>query len=124
MSFISTKVNIKLGERQKERLNAKLKQVIGCQESETEFWSVIEIQDGVNLHYQNNEDEPAAYIEVKIFDEVTARDCASMTDCFYKIYEQELGIPKDRVDVTYCGMEDPVGEDINEKGRLFSYSVM
>jgi hypothetical protein len=36
MSFISTKVNIKLDERQKEHLNAKLKQVIGCQESETE----------------------------------------------------------------------------------------
>lgn len=106
MPFINSKVTVKLSENQKESLKAQLGQAITCIPGKSEGWLMVGIEDEYCLYFQGNQNAPAAFVEVKIFGHASAKDFDRMTAKICEIYEKELGIPQNRIYVTYEEVEN------------------
>jgi phenylpyruvate tautomerase PptA (4-oxalocrotonate tautomerase family) len=105
MPFINSKVSVKLTENQKKNLKSQLGQAITCIPGKSESWLMVGIQDNYELYFQGNQNGPTAFVEVRIFGHASPADYDRMTAALCKIYENELGIPKDRIYVTYQEVE-------------------
>lgn len=106
MPFINSKVTVKLNKSQKESLKAQLGQAIACIPGKSESWLMVGIEDEYCLYFQGNQNAPAAFVEVKIYGHASAKDFDKMTGKLCEIYEKELGIPKNRIYVTYEEVEN------------------
>ena len=67
MPFINSRVSVSMSQGQKESLKEKLGQAISLIPGKTEDWLMIEFADNCELYFQGTGDQPAAFLEVKVF---------------------------------------------------------
>lgn len=105
MPFINSKVTVKLTEEKKEAIKNKLGQAITAIPGKSESWLMLGFEDEECLYFKGNQDGETAFIEVKIFGAASDRDYEKLTALLCQIYEDELGIPKNRIYIKYEEVE-------------------
>ncbi|MCI8684562.1 MAG: hypothetical protein HFH50_16640 [Lachnospiraceae bacterium] len=101
MPFINSRVSVSMSQGQKESLKEKLGQAISLIPGKTEDWLMIEFADNCELYFQGTGDQPAAFLEVKVFGGFSDEAANKMTAAICGLYEEELQIKKDRIYVKY-----------------------
>ena len=101
MPFINTKVNTVISKESELVLKEKLGEAISIIPGKSEQWLMLGFEDNARLYFRGNGEDKMAFVEVKVFggenkaafNELTARIC--------EIYNDVLGIDKDKIYVKY-----------------------
>lgn len=101
MPFINSKVSISMSQEKKEIMKSKLGKAISIIPGKSEDWLMVGFEDNYDLYFQGNQNQPTAFVEVKVFGTITSQVSDEMTSALCELYEQELQIPKNRVYVKY-----------------------
>lgn len=101
MPFINSKVSVKMSQEKKDVVKAKLGQAITMVPGKTESWLMVGFEDSYDLYFQGNQDAPTAFVEVKIYGGASPSVFSGLTGEICKIYQEELGIPKNRIYIKY-----------------------
>lgn len=105
MPFIDSKITVKVPDEKKEELKAQLgatMSIIG----KPEGFLMVGFDDEYCLYMGGNKLEKGAFVSVSLFGSASSAAYEKMTAEICSIYEQQLGIPKDKVYVTYTGVSD------------------
>ena len=94
MPFINSKLSVKA-------LKTQLGHAIEAIPGKTESWLMVGFEDDYCLYFKGNQDGPTAFIEVKIFGSAPDSAFDRLTERISSIYEEELGIPKNRIYIKY-----------------------
>ena len=105
MPFISVKTNCKLEAKNIETIKAKLGQAITAIPGKSEGWLMTDIEGERNLFFRGT-DEPAAMVEVSIYGNASSNALGVLTSNITGILLDNLGIPTDRVYVSYMSTPD------------------
>lgn len=105
MPFIDVKIAGPISEERKLMLKTKLGQAISIL-NKTEKFLMIGIVDNYELYFGGEKLRTGAYISVSLFGSLSANVCAEMTENLCTMFASELGIPKDKIYITYHGIKD------------------
>lgn len=105
MPFIDTKVTLPLTEEKKEAIKAKYGQAISVM-NKTETYLMVGFEDNYDLYFGGNKLDKGAFVSVKVFGAAQPAACSEMTGNVCQILGEELGIPADKIYVTYQGLSD------------------
>lgn len=100
MPFINTKTTAPLNKDKKALLTKELSQIAKQCLGKGENWVMVGYEEQVDLSFQGSE-ENIAYIEVKLYGTPQASACDQMTAQVCDLLEKELGIPSNRIYVSY-----------------------
>lgn len=106
MPFINSKVSVAMSQDKKESVKAKLGEAISLIPGKSENWLMVGFEDSYDLYFQGNQDGPTAFVEVKIYGSASASAYSQLTSAICDIYQEELGIPKNRTYVKYEEVEN------------------
>ena len=106
MPFINSKVSVKLSQEKEEQIKAKLGQAISIIPGKSESWLMVGFEDEYKLYFKGEKCEKCAFVEVKIYGSASAAAYNQMTAEISRIYTEELGIPVDKIYVTYQEISD------------------
>lgn len=101
MPFINSKVTVKMSEEKKESVKRQLGEVISLIPGKSENWLMVGFDDGYDLYFQGNKDGESAFVDVSVYGGATPQVFDKLTGEICRIYESELGIPKNRIYVKY-----------------------
>ena len=105
MPFIDSKVTVPLTEEKKERIKTKLGQTVSLL-NKSETYLMVGFQDNYDLYMAGKTLDKGAYVSVSLFGSAPSSAYEQMTAEICGILEAELGIPGDKVYVTYHGVKD------------------
>ena len=106
MPFINSKVTVKMSEEKKEAVKAKLGEIISLIPGKSENWLMVGFEDSSDLYFQGNQDGPTAFVEVKVYGGASPDAFTKLTGEICNIYQEELGIPQNRIYVKYEAVEN------------------
>ena len=105
MPFIDSKVTLKISDEKKEAIKAELGQAISIL-GKPESFLMLGFDDEYTLYMAGNRLEKGAFVAVSLFGNASSGAYEKMTGEICRIYEKHLGIPQDKVYVTYAGVSD------------------
>lgn len=105
MPFIDSKITGVVPKEKKEIIKSRLGEAISIL-SKPEGFLMIGFQDNYDLYMGGNELEKGAFVSVSLFGSASSEAYEEMTKTICQIYKEELGIPSDKVYVTYSGISD------------------
>ncbi len=105
MPFIDSKISVAVSDEKKEAIKSKLGQAVSTL-GKTESFLMVGFDDNYDLYFAGDKVEKGAYVAVSLFGNASASAYSEMTGKICGIFEDELGIPGDRVYVTYRGVSD------------------
>ena len=103
MPFIDAKISKKLSGDEMSALKAEFGKAIAIFPGKSESWLMCGIESGCDLWFQGSNDEPAAFLEVKLFGNVDGGSADRFTKHICGVLDRQFGIPSDRVYVRYEG---------------------
>lgn len=106
MPFINSKVSVAMSQEKKDAVKAKLGQAITLVPGKSENWLMVGFEDSYDLYFQGNQDGPTAFVEVKVYGGASPDVFSKLTGEICDIYQEELGIPKNRIYVKYEEVEN------------------
>ncbi|MCI8781084.1 MAG: hypothetical protein HFH70_10450 [Lachnospiraceae bacterium] len=101
MPFINSKVSVAMSKEKKDAVKAKLGEAISLIPGKSENWLMVGFEDLYDLYFQGNQDGETAFVEVKVFGSASPDVFSKMTGAICDIYQEELGIPQNRIYVKY-----------------------
>lgn len=101
MPFIDVKTTVAMNEAQKESVKSKLGAWIQAIPGKSEEWLMVGIQDDYCLYFKGNQNAPTAFVQVEVYGNENKAAFNKLTGEICNILNAELGIPKDRVYVSY-----------------------
>ena len=105
MPFIGSRVTVKLTKEKKETIKKRLGEAISLIPGKSESFLMVGFEDEYSLFFGGKELEKGAFVEVKIFGKATEEDYNKVTSAICLIYDEELGIPQDKIYVKYEEVE-------------------
>ena len=105
MPFIDSKLTVKLSKEKEESIKSKLGNAISIL-GKSEGFLMVGFDDEYSLYFKGNKCEKAAFVDVKLYGKATSDACNQMTGEICRINEEELGIPKVNIYVTYQSIAD------------------
>ena len=105
MPFIDSKITGKVSEDKKENIKKRLGEAIAIL-GKSEGFLMVGFQDNYDLYMGGNHLEKGAFVAVSLYGEASSEAYNKMTGAICQIYQEELGIPGDKVYVTYAGVKD------------------
>ena len=105
MPFIDSKVTVKLTDDKKDNIKASLGQAISILHK-SENYLMVGFEDDYDLYMGGSKLEKGAYVSVSLFGNAPSSAYDKMTGEICGILSDELGIPGDKVYVTYHGVND------------------
>lgn len=105
MPFINSKITMKVSEEKKEALKTELGQAISIL-GKPESFLMVGFDDEYCLYMGGEKLEKGAFISVSLFGNASSTAYEKMTAEICRIYEEQLGIPQDKVYITYAGIND------------------
>ncbi len=106
MPFIDSKVSVKVSKEQETELKSRLGQAISIIPGKSEGWLMVGIEDEYHLYFRGEDNEPMAFIEVRMFGEPNKDAFEKMTAELTKIYGEILGIAADHMYIKYSATTD------------------
>lgn len=105
MPFIDSKITVPVSAEKKEQIKSKLGQAVRLL-NKSETYLMVGIDDNYDLFMAGNKLEKGAYVSVSLFGNAPSASYEKMTGEICNILADELGIPGDKVYVTYHGVND------------------
>lgn len=105
MPFIDSRISMKLTPEQKETVKSALGAALPVLHK-PESYLMVGIDDEYDLWFAGKRLEKGAYVSVSLFGEADSEACGRMTGEICRIFGEVLGIPGDRIYVTYHGVND------------------
>lgn len=105
MPFIDSKISVKLSEEQKDKIKTELGKSLPILHK-PESYLMVGIDDGYDLYFAGKKIEKGAYVSVSLFGEGGRNEYNTFTEEICRILNETVGIPGDRVYVTYHGVKD------------------
>ena len=105
MPFINTKVNVEISEEKETVLKEKFGRAISLLPGKTENWLMLGFEDNCRLYFRGNKDEPAAFVEVKVYGAANRTAFEKLTAEITRILAGELSIAPDHIYVKYEACE-------------------
>jgi len=106
MPFIGSKVTVKISNEKEEIIKKKLGEAIKLIPGKSETFLMVGFQNEYSLYFGGEKLEKGAFIEVKIFGKTSKEAYANLTAAICIIYEEELGIPQNKIYVKYEEIEN------------------
>ena len=101
MPYIDSKVSVKISESQEKELKERLGAAIALIPGKSEQWLMTGFEDEYHLYFRGDNSEPIAFVEVKVFGSEKSTAFNALTGEICKIYNEVLGIAKDRIYIKY-----------------------
>ena len=105
MPFIDTKLSVKTDEAKKENIKKRLGEAVSILHK-TESFLMVGFDDEYDLYFAGNKVEKGAYVAISLYGKASSDAYSKMSAEVCRILEEELGIPGDRVYVTYREVSD------------------
>lgn len=105
MPFIDSKVTVTLTKEKEEAVKAKLGRAISVL-NKSEAYLMVGFEDNYDLYMAGEKLEKGAYVSVSLFGNASSSAYDKMTGEICGILSEELGIPGDKIYVTYHGVND------------------
>lgn len=105
MPFIDSKITMKLTDEQKESIKIKLGKAVSLL-GKSENYLMVGFNDDYDLFMAGKKLDKGAYVSVSLFGNASSSAYDKMTGSICEILKDELGIPGDKVYVTYHGVND------------------
>ena len=100
MPFINVKTNAKVTAGQAEQIKSQFGQAITAIPGKSEGWLMVGIEGDQTLFFRGT-DEPAAMVSVNLYGSVSGNAADTLTSHITGILTDALGIPSDRIYVSY-----------------------
>lgn len=105
MPFIDSKFTVPVSEDKKETIKTELGRLVSLL-NKPESFLMVGMEDNYTLYMGGNRLEKGAYVAVSLFGNASSQAYEQLTGEICKLYERELGIPSDKIYVTYQGIKD------------------
>ena len=105
MPFINTKTTLPLDVSKKETLSDGLAQIAKDCLGKSENWLMTGFEEKADIYFRKTW-TAAAYIEVKLCGHADSAAFSQMTEKICSLYEKELGLPGERLYVSYFPTPD------------------
>lgn len=105
MPFIDSKITVPVTEEKREAIKERLGQAVGLL-NKSETYLMVGFEDNYTLYMGGQKLERGAYVSVSLFGSAGSDVYERMTGAICDILGEELGIPGDRIYVTYHGVND------------------
>ena len=106
MPFIGSKVTVKISNEKEEIIKKKLGEAIQLIPGKSETFLMLGFEDDYSLYFGGEKLEKGAFVEVKVFGKASKDAYAKLTSAICNIYEEELGIPQNKIYVKYEEVEN------------------
>ena len=106
MPFIGSKVTVKISPEKEETIKTRLGKAIELIPGKSERFLMVGFEDEYKLYFAGEKLEKGAFVEVKVFGKVSKEAYDKVTAEVCKIYEEELGIPQNKIYVKYEEIEN------------------
>ena len=106
MPFIGSKITVKVSKEKKEIIKKRLGEEIELVPGKSERFLMVCFEDEYSLFFSGEELEKGAFVEVKIFGKSSKEAYDKLTKTICSIYEEELGIPQNKIYVKYEEVEN------------------
>lgn len=106
MPFINSKVTVKLSPEKEETIKRRLGEAVTAIPGKSESWLMVGFEDEYSLYFKGEKCERAAFIDVKVFGSPDSQAFGRMTGQLCRIYEEELGIPAEKIYIAYQATPD------------------
>lgn len=105
MPFIGSRVTVKISPEKEQVLKDRLAKAADSILGKKEKYLMVGFEDEYKLYFGGEKLEKGAFVEVKICGRSTHEAFEEMTAEVCRIYEEELGIPQDKIYVKYEEVE-------------------
>lgn len=105
MPFINVKTNADVPADKAKAIKSALGLAITAIPGKSEGWLMVGIEDNYKLFFKGT-DEPAAMVEVSVYGNASSNSLSVLTSNITGILLDNLGIPTDRVYVSYMCTEN------------------
>ena len=105
MPFINVKTNSKVPAEKAEEIKSALGRAITAIPGKSEGWLMVGIEDEYKLYFKGTE-EPAAMVEVSLYGNASPNALNTLTGHITGLLSDTLGIPADRIYVSYMCTEN------------------
>ena len=105
MPMIEVKTTVPLPQEKRDVLKTELGKAISIM-GKPESYLMIGLEDSKDLYFGGKKLEKGAFISVEVLGEVNAAASAKMSGRLCEIFEKELGIPGDKIYITYSGYKN------------------
>lgn len=106
MPFIGSRVTVKISPEKEEIIKKRLGKAIELLPGKSESFLMVGFEDEYKLYFAGEKLEKGAFIEIKVFGRCSKDAFDRMTSEVCKIYEEELGIPQNKIYVKYEEVEN------------------
>jgi len=105
MPMIDSKITVPVSEEKKDVLKAKFGKAISVL-GKSESYLMLGFEDNYSLYFGGKKLEKGAFVSVQLLGEVNSASSEKMSAEICKILEKELGIPGEKVYITYSGFKN------------------
>ena len=105
MPFIDSKITVPVTPEKKESIKSRFGEAVRLL-NKSETYLMVGFEDNYDLYMGGNKLEKGAYVSVSLFGNAPSSAYDKMTGEICGILSDELGIPGDKVYVTYHGVND------------------
>lgn len=106
MPYINTTTTVKLTEKNKDSLKAKLGEIIAEIPGKSEEWLMVGFKDDNTLYFRGEKEERAAFVDVRIFGTALREHKEKVVSKICSLLKEELSIEKDKIYITFEEVKD------------------
>ena len=100
MPYINTIASVGINGLKQQAIKERMGKAIELIPGKTEDWLMLSFRDNVDMFFKGD-DEPCAMCQVKLYGSTSEEHYAKLTEALTDILDDELGIARDRIYVTY-----------------------
>lgn len=105
MPMIDSKITVPVSEEKKDILKAEFGKAVSVL-GKSESYLMVGFEDNYSLYFGGKKLEKGAVVSVQLLGEVDAQASSRMSAEICAILSRELGIPGDKVYITYSGFKN------------------
>lgn len=101
MPFINIRTSVAVSDEKEKKLIGGINEIIGIFPGKSPQWLMTEINSSCNLCFGEKNNEPVAFVDVKIYGKQESDSYSEFTEKITQILNQELGINPSNLYVCY-----------------------
>ncbi len=105
MPMINSKITLSVPQEKRDVLKSEIGKAISVM-GKPESYLMLGFEDNYDLYFGGKKLEKGAFISVEVLGEVNAADSQKMSAKLCEIFQKELGIPGDKIYITYSGYKN------------------
>ncbi len=105
MPMINSKITLSVSQEKRDVLKSEIGKAISVM-GKPESYLMLGFEDNYDLYFGGKKLEKGAFISIEVLGEVNAADSQKMSAKLCEIFQKELGIPGDKIYITYSGYKN------------------